>query len=230
MLLRTLPLAAGLLPIIGIHASYLIAIHYARLPACLPYFSGCTSVSATGRYPPSSFLFKAVMLPEAVLLILYWILCAHWLRALEHQSAGRKPAGARLILAGSLGAAALILYVTFLGTREPFYEFMRRFGIYVFFIATLLAQLELTLRIRRVAFGNHDQKLQGLVRVLVTLVILPFALGALNLLLKSVLTDADRFENAIEWIVVLAMQTHISLTYFAWRATSFQAKLSAHLD
>ncbi|MGB5346811.1 MAG: hypothetical protein WBN23_11650 [Woeseia sp.] len=230
MLLRTLPLAAGLLPIIGIHASYLIAIQYARLPACLPYFSGCTSVSATGRYPPSSFLFKAVMLPEAVLLILYWILCAHWLRALEPQSAGRKPAGARLILAGSLGAAALILYVTFLGTREPFYEFMRRFGIYVFFIATLLAQLELTLRIRRVALANQHQKLQGLGRVLVTLVILPFALGALNLFLKAVLDDPDLFENAIEWIVVLAMQTHISLTYFAWRATSFQAKLSAHLD
>ncbi|MGH8221600.1 MAG: hypothetical protein ACREQZ_01375, partial [Woeseiaceae bacterium] len=63
MHLRLVPLATGLLPILAIHACYLLAVHYAALPACIPYFDGCTSISATGRYAPASYLFRAVMLP-----------------------------------------------------------------------------------------------------------------------------------------------------------------------
>lgn len=227
MPLRLLPLVTGLLPIFGIHASYLIAILSARVPACLPYFTGCTSISATGRYPPASYLFKAIMLPEAVLLMAYWICCSGWLLALETASGRRRHRGTpRLALLGCAGAFALILYVTFLGTHEAFYEFMRRFGIYLFFLLTLLAQLDLSLRWRHYVTVSGRQTLQYLSRILLVLVVLPIILGGLNLTLKALLADPDPTENAIEWIVALLMQSHIALTYFAWRATDFRNTFS----
>ena len=225
MLLRLLPLVSGFLPLLGIHASYLIAVDAGRIPACLPYIDGCTSISATGRYPPATYLFKAVMLPEAVLLLLYWLCTSVWLRALEATAgASRARSSARLPLLGGGGALALIVYVTFLGTQEPFYEFMRRFGIYFFFLLTVLAQLDQSLRMRRYARQFNHASLLRITRVQLALVALPFALGALNLTLKAILQDADKPENAIEWIAVLAMQSHIILTYFAWRASGFDVE------
>lgn len=213
------------MPLLGIHAAYLIAVNAERIPACIPYLEGCTSISSTGRYPPASYLFKAVMLPEAVLLIVFWSCTAIWLRALE-STAGlhhrvRKP---YLPIVGTGGAVALIVYVTFLGTQEPFYEFMRRFGIYLFFLLTILAQLNQSHRLRRYARHAANASIHRLANVQLVLVALPFALGILNLSLKAVLQDADRPENAIEWIAVLAMQSHIALTYFTWRASGFDVE------
>lgn len=227
MLLRFLPLVTGFLPLLGIHASYLIAVNAGRIPSCLPYLDGCTSISATGRYPPASYLFKAVMLPEAVLLILFWMCTSIWLRALESSAGARRaPLRLRLSLLGGGGALALIVYVSFLGTQEPFYEFMRRFGIYFFFLLTVLAQLDQSLRMRRYARQVEHEPLRRLTRLQLVLVALPFGLGVLNLFLKAILQDADRPENAIEWIAVLAMQSHIMLTYFAWRATGFDVEFN----
>lgn len=227
MLLRALPLITGLLPIIGIHASYWLAIQSARVPACLPYITGCTSVSSVGRYPPASFLFKAIMLPEAVLLMVFWLCSAAWLQSLDAKSGIARPfRNIRLAIVGCLGALALIVYVTFLGTHESFYEFMRRFGVYWFFLLTLLAQLDLSLRLRNWVVQNQHHSLLGLSRLLVTLAILPFLLGILNMVLKVVLTEADATENMIEWIALLLMQCHIALIFLAWRDTEFRGRFS----
>ena len=68
MLIRWLPLFIGLVPLIGVHTAYLIAVDYGYLQLCIPYLDGCTSISGTGRYPPASFLFKAVEMAMAVAL------------------------------------------------------------------------------------------------------------------------------------------------------------------
>ena len=62
MLIRLLPLVTGLLPILAIHISLLVAINAGVIPACFPYIEGCTSISATGRYEPASFIFKPAMM------------------------------------------------------------------------------------------------------------------------------------------------------------------------
>lgn len=229
-MLRFLPLLTGLVPVIAVHLSYLIAIGAGRVPACIPYIEGCTSISATGRYPPASYLFKAAMLPEAVLLVVYWWLAAAWLQALE-RSGNAAPRGTRHIpLVGAAGAFALIVYVTFLGSQEPVYEFMRRFGIYFFFLMTVVAQLLVALRARRIALLGADSRFDTIVRLMLYCSLLPFPLGALNLVLKSVLADADQAENIIEWIVVVFMQLYFVLSYAAWRRSGFRARFAASLD
>ena len=154
MLLRTLPLITGLLPIAAIHLSYVIAVNAEVLPRCIPYIHGCVSISATGRYPPASFLFKAVMMPEAAILAVYWLGNVAWLRSLSREAGETRTIGTAIGGFGVAGTIFLVLYVTFLGTSEPFYEFMRRFGVYLYFLFSVIAQIILAVQVLRLPAGS----------------------------------------------------------------------------
>jgi hypothetical protein len=226
MNIRIVPMATGLLPIIAIHACYLIAVQYAGLPACIPYLEGCTSISATGRYPPASYLFRAVMLPTTILLCAYWVLNVAWLRALENAAGLPSRPHRAIAILGIAGALSLVLYVTFLGSAEPFYEFMRRFGVYLYFLFSVLAQL--LLAHHSLAHFNlyGNAALRRISQIQLLLSVAPFLLGIVNLVLKSLLEDADAVENTIEWIFALMMQVFFLLSYYSWRISGFQANLS----
>ena len=62
--LRALPLWAAVVPLVTVNVCYLIAVGMEHVPACIPYLSGCTSVSSTGRIAPESLIFRAGMLPD----------------------------------------------------------------------------------------------------------------------------------------------------------------------
>ena len=217
MLLRGLPLYTGIAPVVAVTVAYWLGVSNDVLPACMPLLDGCTSISATGRYPPGNFLFRAIMLPQAVVLALLWYLSADWLDALTRTESSNK----LLLVSGLLGALALILYVTFLGTTMPFYEVMRRFGIYFYFLGTALAQLALAVALLKAAPRARAYKLRRYALAMLWLCGLPFALGILNLVLKSTLDNADFMENRIEWISALLMQGYFVVLYLAWRHTGF---------
>ena len=67
-------LVLGILPIVAINASYLIAAWEGAVPWCVPYWESCTSISAIVREGFAFFFFKATMIPVALLTIWYWIL------------------------------------------------------------------------------------------------------------------------------------------------------------
>ena len=227
MLIRWLPLIAGVLPFLGVNVCYLIAVQHGFLPSCFPYVDGCTSISATGRYPPASFLFRAVELPIAALLIVIWYLTVEWLRALK-PTLGRTTAMA-ILISGVTGALALMIYVTFLGTQEPFYEFMRRFGIYFYFLGTTFAQIFVAVSLRAVCIVRQDVALKKVASTLLWLCLLPFALGLLNLAQKAVLeyATADALENSIEWLASTMMHAYFVVLYVAWRRTGFDIQVTA---
>ena len=217
MLLRGLPLYTGIAPVVAVTVAYWLGVSNEVLPACMPLLDGCTSISATGRYPPGNFLFRAIMLPQAVVLALLWTLSAGWLAALTRTERTNR----LLLVPGLLGALALILYVTFLGTTLPFYEAMRRFGIYIYFLGTAVAQLTLAVTLLKAAPPARADKLRGYALAMLWLCGLPFALGVLNFVLKTTLDDADFMENRIEWISALLMQGYFVVLYLAWRHTGF---------
>jgi len=211
MTLRALPLLTGLAPLVGINLAYVIGVQADVLPSCVPYIEGCTSISATGRYPPGNMLFRAVMLPQSVLLLMTWYFAALWLKSVRPESR----AGKAVLAWGVLGAIALIVYVTFLGTKTPFYEFMRRFGIYFYFIGTVFAQLTLSFA------APPSRWRKWMLRTLA----LPFVLGLLNFVQKSVLANPDPLENGIEWVVSLLTQLWFLWLYAAWRETGFEVSV-----
>ena len=219
MLIRSLPLIAGVAPFIAINIAYWIGATWGPLPACIPYIDGCTSISAAGRNPPGSFLFKAVEMPLSVLLVLVWYYAVGWLRQLRPALDDRR---ALWILGwGIVAATALIVYVTFLGTREPVYEFMRRVGIYFYFLGTIVAQILVSLQARRAAAARPD--LERATTAMLWLCLAPFALGILNLVLKQILADPDPMENSIEWVAASLMQAWFVVLYLAWKKTGFDA-------
>lgn len=224
MAIRWLPLITGLVPIIASFGALAIGIGAGTLDACFPPLDGCLSISATGRKPPGSFLFKALMLPQAVLVFALFVLSARWLGLL---APALNPRRQQIIwIAGTIAAIAMIVYVTYLGTREPIYEFMRRGGIYFYFVGVVVAEITLALGLQRVAQARDDTVLARQSAWLLRLCLAPLVLGILNLVLKSVLADADAPENAIEWIASLCLQTYMILLFFVWRRTEFQFTLS----
>ena len=225
--LSWLALINGLLPILAINGCYLLAASVGHIPLCIPYIEGCTSISASGRYGLAFFVFKATIIPAAVLMCTYWWLCARWLRQL-----GEKSLQATQILTflGTLAGFFLILYAIFLGSPGELYSFMRRFGVTVYFGCSGLAQLILLQRLRglqeEVSPKFPDYVLPGQLAV----GILMLGIGLLSIPVKNFVADADSVANAVEWNFALLLQSFYLLTWRLWRHTDFTANLTTNQD
>ena len=207
MLVRALPLISAIAPLLGINIAYWIGASNEVLPSCIPYLDGCTSISSAGRYPPGDRLFRAVLLPQAAFLAFTWYFSVLWLKSLRPTSR----AGTFILVSGLVGALALVLYVSYLASNDPFYEIMRRYGIYFYFTGTALAQLVLSLSLDR----------SPIQRAMVWITVTPFALGIINLAQKAILGSLNSNENRIEWIASLLMQAWFVLLWIAWRRSRF---------
>lgn len=224
MLIRSLPLYTGILPLLATGIAYFLGVQEGILPECIPYLDGCTSISSTGRHPPGSYVFKAVHMPLAAALLFMWYFVSAWLRQLSND-VGRGMRQTILYL-GVIGAIASIIYVTFLGTTAPLYEFMRRFGIYFYFIGTLFAQLLTAIALVKISASPPLNGIRRIPSAMLALCAITFALGVLNVILKSILDDPDALENQIEWISVLMMQAWFVLLYVAWKKTGFGVEVA----
>lgn len=152
-------------------------------------------ISATGRYGVSYWLFKALMLPQAVLLIVFW----RSLRIRFSLSDGRS--SQRMYVAGLVAAVFLVLYLVFLGTTGDFYRLMRRYGVFVFFLGTLVAQVLATRLLAR-----SDDDVQAAVITQRILLLLMGILALAEMLLGTFGLQDDVAENIIEWNFSLLMQ------------------------
>ena len=163
----------------------------------------------------------------AVALPVFWYFSVKWLKALDPR--WHSHAVWSIFVSGAVGALALIVYVTFLGTKEPFYEFMRRFGIYFYFLGTVLAQLFLAVSLRGICKGLRDRALARMATVMLVFCLMPFVLGILNLVQKEILphATADALENSIEWVASLMMQAYFLVVFLAWRRTNLAVAVSA---
>ncbi len=213
MLLRALPLIAALTPLIGINIAYWIGASNDVLPSCNPYLDGCTSISSTGRYPPGDRVFRATLLPQATVLAFTWYFAVLWLKSLRPDSR----AGNTILVAGIVGAIALVLYVSYLASNDPFYEIMRSYGVYLYFGGTALAQLVLSLALERSLMQ----------RAMVWMTATPWALGIVNFAQKEILGSLNSNENRIEWIASFLMQAWFLLLWVEWRKTRFSVSVNA---
>ena len=176
-------------------------------PRCVPLLDGCVSISGSVRSVPVIYLFRSVMLPMSVVLFVFW-----WLNGiLLSQCLEARHTLRRWILCLSLtGTAFLPLYVVFLGTDGPVYDFLRRLGIYVFFGATGVAQLLTTFALRSLMQYDDQPLLTSQTTQLAfqlqwLIVLFMLLAGPLNLVLKQILQEPGYIENIIEWNFGLLM-------------------------
>ena len=113
-LLWPLALLAALLPVAATAVAYALSIRLELAPACNPFLDGCVSISRAGRHGLPNILFRAILLPAAVLQAMCWMLCPAWLRSLD----APPDRWQRVLPALGIGAGTLlVLYGTFLGTE-----------------------------------------------------------------------------------------------------------------
>lgn len=214
-----LPLIAGALPFVAAIAALTLAIHAGQFPACLPLIDGCVSVSRAGRYDLPNHVFRALMLPAAVLQGITWMLCHAWLRKL---GIARAPGLRALPWLGVVAGAFLILYGTFLGTEGDAYRWMRRYGVIVYFGFTYLAML---ITGSALWYAKHSR----LGPPVLALCVLILAIGLAQVFVPPFIDDENfknRFENVLEWHTGLAFTLFFVLLAVIWRA----ARLSLRLD
>ncbi len=221
MRLYPLALIAGLLPIITINISYLWAASNGHVGWCIPYIDSCASISATGRQPPESYLFKALIIPSAIVLAAYWWVFCRWLVALGCRARKRRMLVQTIAVAASAG---LSLYCVMLGTIGEGYQLQRRTGVIMFFGFTYLNQLLTTRLLSHTPLlrRSYNRWLQGL--QIGCLAILLVGLTSITLLL----VNADwyyRTDNAFEWSFTLLLCVHLLATGMLWKKTGVRCRL-----
>lgn len=212
-----IPLAAGVAPIIVVHVCYAISVYAETVPLCLPYVEGCTSISRAARHGLANHVFKAVMLPCAGLMTVFWMMAAAWARELS-PTRGRSAAAMRVI--GITGALFLVLYAAFLGVDGDFYRWMRRYGVTVYFSFTVLAQMLLASLLT--AHAPHAV----LRRHLIVLALAMLGLGIASVPLQHVFDARDVAVNAIEWCYALLMSCGFCAVGLHWRRIGLRLRLA----
>ena len=139
-------LLISIIPFIAIHLSFILSVQNEYLSLCNPYIDGCYSISRVARQPSSIIIFKILMLVSALSLFFLW----PRLFKTKHNIT--------IILIGRIGSLFLIAYIVALGGEGFLYELMRRFGVFIFYIFTLISQWVFTfstqMRIRRFFLKN----------------------------------------------------------------------------
>jgi len=225
--LWSLPLLAGLLPIVAALTAFWLSIAMGLVPSCnpLPLLDGCVSISRAARHDLPNYIFRAIILPTALLQTLTWILCAAWLKQMETQT--------RTLLRvlpwlGVLAGLVLIIYGTFLGTEGLMYRFLRRQGITNYFGFTYICMVIASGSLWRLAHTGLTALPARLAWLLpaacaITLVIgLIQAFGPLFLDSEDL---KDRLGNLMEWYAAFSFSLFFFALAWLWRSARFGVQL-----
>jgi hypothetical protein len=211
-----LPLAIAATLTVAAHLALALSIDAGYVPACVPYFEGCTSISRAARHGLGNHLFRLLVLPCAVLVGLHWWLSARWARAIGH-------GGRALLVLGLLAAIALAVYATFLGTEGAAYRFLRRYGVNVFFGSSYVAQL-LFLRAAMRSGGLPRALRIGMQAVCVAMLLL----GLVHVAAMAAIGGSDLqdlLENALEWQLGALLVAWYVLQALVWRRDGYRAEI-----
>lgn len=220
-----LPLIGGLMPAIAAVLALWLSFTLELIPPCNPLLDGCVSISRAARHDLPNHLFRALVLPAAVLQTLTWMLCAIWLRSL-----GAESRGALRVLPwlGVLAGVFLILYGTFLGTEGQAYRWMRRYGVILYFGFTYLCMLIASGALWRRAQSAAIALPVRLDRMLVVLCALTLIIGLAQVFVPPFLGSEDlknRLENILEWYAALGFTLFFLALAWIWRHARFTARL-----
>jgi len=211
-----LALATGLVPLLTIHATFAISVLEGYVELCVPYWDSCTSISRTGRYGTSYFIFKGTMLPAALLGILFWWLNSRWLRQLGVHSSGV----AWIPWLGLVASVSLGAYTMALGHEGDGFNLIRRIGVVLYFSLTFICELLVSAGLRSHPLWKHiGMRLLNLCQI-------TLGVGILSVILEGAVPEFhDTREDAFEWILAFLINAHALWLAFLWRKNRFRIRL-----
>lgn len=207
-------------PVIAVHGAYGIGWWEGVAYQCNPYIQGCTTISRAAREGNAIYFFRALMMPLAAVLVLYWYMQSMWLQRMTGKSHWL------IFILGSIGALFLILYVDFLGTDGDFNRFLRRYGVIFYFGLTVLAQV-MSISVLHKVRSKLEPAIQRYMQLQLALIMLCWVLAMGNLVIKGIgFSWADMMENNIEWFFALCMSLHFPFVALMWKRTGFRWQFS----
>lgn len=221
-----LPLLGGLIPAMAALLALWLSFSLDLIAPCNPFLDGCVSISRAARHDLPNHVFRALVLPAAMLQALTWLLCAGWIRELRGEARGMLRV---LPWLGVLAGVFLVLYGTFLGTEGQAYRWMRRFGIIFYFGFTFLCMLIISGSLWRLANAGALLVPARLDRWLVALCAITLALGLIQVFTPPLLGSEDlknRLENILEWYAALCFTLFFLALAWLWRHARFHARLT----
>jgi hypothetical protein len=218
-------LLAGLLPLLATAIAFELSVRFGLIPACNPFFDGCVSISRAARHDLPNIVFRAVLIPAAVLQGACWVLCPAWLCSL---GAAPERLPRALPALGVAAAAFLVLYATFLGTEGDAYRWMRRYGVVFYFGFTCIGMLVVAGAMQRLVRKRRGER--WITNALLALCAALPLLGLVHVLVPLALpgpTVRDALQNVTEWWAGAIFTLFFLVLAWAWRATNFSAHLAS---
>ena len=216
--MRALPYWAAIVPLVTVNVCYVVAIGLDHLPACIPYLTGCTSVSSTGRIAPESLIFRAGMLPSALIVALFWQRCVTFLR-LGGQS------GSRLVtlqVLGFIAALSLVVYAVTLGFEDNAYRQLRRVGIIGFALGTFTAEVSLIIFYRPMRIATTEKLWRWLIILCVALPLLSVG----SEIAKWAGAPRHGANNTVAWNAFLVASAYYSVVARIWWQHGFSSQFT----
>ncbi|WP_417565094.1 hypothetical protein [Marinobacter sp.] len=213
-----LALAAGLIPLLTIHITFVVSVLEGHVELCMPYWDSCASISRTGRYGTSYFIFKGTMLPAALLGVLFWWLNGRWLRQLGIHT----PGIAWIFWLGLVASISLGAYTLALGHAGEGFNLIRRIGVVLYFSLTFICELLVSGGLRSHPHWKHTgSRLMNLCQ-------LTLGIGILSVILNGVAPELySRKDDAFEWVLALLINAQALWLAFLWRKSRFRVRLWA---
>lgn len=213
MRLAPFALFTGLLPLVCVNLTYVIAASYGHVDWCMPYWDSCTSISATGRELPEKLVFKLLMLPASLCAFSFWWCAGRWLR-LTYGSSSRV-----MVLSGTTAALFLMLYVVALGESND-YRWARQTGIILFFALTYVAQLCFLVHLARI--HTRSPQVDNIFQWQRAAAVLLLAIGLISVILDALWTGYDSVEDAFEWVMMLCLSLQFCSHYPLWKSADLR--------
>lgn len=216
MRLHYIPWLIFWVPVVAVHGAYAIGLWQGVAHECNPYIHGCTTISRAAREGDAIFLFRGLMMPLTAFLAIFWYLQSIWLRDLRRKSQRY------IFIIGAVGALFLILYVNFLGTDGDFNEFMRRYGVTLYFGLTGLAQMMSIASLHKVV-DRLDRKVKLYMYMQLGLIILCWVLAMINVAANVIgYSNIREIESTIEWQFCLLLSLYFAFAALMWKRAGFR--------
>ncbi|MDH5472835.1 MAG: hypothetical protein OEY61_08255 [Gammaproteobacteria bacterium] len=217
-------LLVTLLPAIAANLAYLMSATAGYVPWCLPYIDGCTTISQAARHGNALFIFRAIMMFYAILLIWYWWIVKLWLNSLDRQATR-----IALIISwlGIIAALFLVIYVDYLGSSGTVYRLMRRYGVIIYFSLTPLAHMLMINHLRKLKITKPDTPITLNILTYQTLiVILILIMGITHVVMSYTGLRSYESENIIEWNYSLLLTLFFASSIYMWKDLNLKLMLN----
>ena len=211
-------LTAGLLSLLTIFSTYLIAASHDSVAWCITFLQGCTSITETGIFFPEAYVLRAGLISSGVFMVIWWYCMRAYLRELRPD---RWSWWLKSLFTSSVFASIMmIISITLLGpdmgdplaTKELW--IWHTITAVIFFITTTINQVLTSWWLKHSIKAEETELVTLKFKILINILQVLFLIGgAISLVVDFSLTTV----NIIEWWLALLVCMYFLTSYWDWK-------------